>query len=130
VARGTPVTRVVLVVAVEGAKIEDEGIACLWIRGCVSIPTISMKETGFQDSSIGLKWQKKTRNHLSQDQSRNNVKLGPVKDRRGQLDDVTEVAAKDNAPRVVPYINGLYDLGVASRNVKAELARGRNGAVV
>lgn len=43
---------------------------------------------------------------------------------------MAQVTGEDGTPRVIPLINGLYDLSVDGRDVETELARWRNGAVV
>lgn len=43
---------------------------------------------------------------------------------------MAQVAGEDGTPRVVPPVDGLYDLGVDGGDVEPELSRWGNRAVV
>lgn len=130
VSRGPPVPRIILVVPVERANVKDQGFSSARVHSRVAVPAVPMDQAGLQHPPIRLQRQKEPWHHLVNGQPGDEVKLRPLEDGRGKIYDVAQIAGKDSAPRVIPLVNGLHDLGVDGGDMESELARRRDGAAV
>lgn len=131
VPRSSPISNLVLVVSVEGARIKNKGLSGVHIRGSVFVPKVSVDKARFDASTVRLQRLQKPGDDDIEDKITYSRELRPfAMFLTVQADHVLKLLSIEDGPTILPAAGCLRQLGMAGRDVKAKLARWGLGLLV